>query len=61
MIFDEKKITLKNGQTAILKSAEIADAKALLNYIKTACAETEFLARYPEEWNISLEQEEMWI
>ena len=33
----------------------------MLNYIKKSCGETDFLARYPEEWNISVEQEEAWV
>lgn len=61
MIFEEKKITLKNGQTAILKSPCVGDAEKMLNYIKKACGETDYLLRYPEEWNISLEQEEGWV
>ena len=61
MIFEEKKKILKNGQTAILKSPCVEDAEKMLNYIKKACGETEFLLRYPEEWNISIEQEEAWV
>lgn len=61
MIFEEKKITLKNGKTAVLKSPCIADAEKMLNYIKKACGETDFLARYPEEWNITVEQEKSWV
>lgn len=61
MIFEEKKITLKNGKTAVLKSPYITDAEKMLNYIKKACGETDFLARYPEEWNITVEQEESWV
>lgn len=61
MIFEEKKIILKNGQTAILKSPCVEDAEKMLNYIKKACGETEFLLRYPEEWNISIEKEEAWV
>lgn len=61
MIFKEKKIILKDGRTAILKSPRVEDAERLLNYIKKSCGETDFLARYPEEWNISAEQEEAWI
>ena len=61
MIFEEKKIILKNGQTAILKSPCVEDAEKMLNYIKKACGETEFLLRYPEEWDISIEKEEAWV
>ena len=61
MIFEEKKITLKNGQAASLKSPCLEDAEKMLRYIQKACGETEFLLRYPEEWNISVEQEEAWV
>ena len=61
MIFEEKKITLKNGQTAILRNPCMEDAERMLNNIKQACGETEFLSRYPEEWNIGVEQEAAWI
>lgn len=61
MIFEEKQITLKNGKTAILKSPCPEDAEKLLYNIKTASGETEFLARYPEEWNVGVEYEEAWI
>ena len=61
MIFEDKPIILKDGRTAILKSPCVEDAEKLLNYIKVSCRETDFLARYPEEWNITVEQEEAWI
>lgn len=61
MIFTEKEIRLKNRTTAILKSPIESDAEQLLNMIKQACGETDFLTRYPEEWNISIEQERNWI
>lgn len=62
MIFEKKTIQLKNGVTAVLKSPEMGDGAKLLAYIKTACGETDFLTRYPEEWeNVSVESEEKWI
>ena len=61
MIFEEKEIVLKNGQTAILRSPHVEDAEKMLKYVKKACGETEFLLRYPEEWSISVEQEEAWV
>lgn len=61
MIFEEKQIILKDGTAAILKSPCVEDAEKLLRYIKQSCGETEFLARYPEEWNITIEQEEAWV
>lgn len=62
MILEAKQIILKDGRTAILKTPCIEDAEKMLNYIKKACGETDFLARYPEEWNgVSVEVEEKWV
>lgn len=41
-----------------MKSPCVEDAEKRLNYIKKSCGETDFLLRYPEEWNITVEQEE---
>ena len=62
MIFKDKEIILKDGRTAILKTPDIQDAKKMLTYIKKACGETDFLSRYPEEWDrVTVEQEEKWV
>lgn len=62
MLFEEKKIILKDGRTAVFKTPEIEDAGRMLDYIRTACGETDFLLRYPEEWDgASIEGEEKWI
>ncbi len=62
MIFDKKKIILKNGQNAILKTPCIEDAEVMLDNIKIACGETDFLTHYAEYWdNVSVENEEEWI
>lgn len=64
MIFEEKKITLKNEKNVIFKTPEPEDAAKMLDYIKTCCGETEFLARYPEEWDVSedgINGEKTWI
>lgn len=61
MVFECKQIILKDGRTAILKSPCVDDAEKMLNYIKKSCGETDFLLRYPEEWNITVEQEEAWV
>ncbi len=61
MIFKEKKIELKNGVNAVLKTPEIEDAEILLNNVIQTTAETDFFSRYPEEWDMSLEQEKEWI
>lgn len=62
MIFEEKKIILKNGITATLKTPEPEDAEMLLNSIKTSSDETEFLSRTIEAWeNVTVESEEKFI
>ena len=62
MIFEEKKITLKNGIMATLKTPEISDGEKMLDLIRTASAETEFLAHYYEDWEeTTIESEEKWI
>ena len=62
MLFEPKEITLKNGAKAILKTPEISDAAGMLEYIKQACGETEFLLRTPEEWeSVTVEKEEKWV
>ena len=58
MRFPSKRITLKNGQEAILRSPEVSDASELLEHLKCVCAETNFLMRYPEECTMTLAQEE---
>ena len=62
MIFGDKKIILKDGRIATLKTPCTEDAEKLLNYIKKSCGETDFLVRYPEEWEgATVESEEKWI
>ena len=61
MIFETKTITLKDGRAATLRAPALTDAAEMLAYIKTCCAETDFLARYPEEYGDSVEAEETWI
>ncbi len=62
MIFEDKVITLKNGKTAVLKSPSVEDAEKLLNYIKKACGETDFLLRYSDEWEgVTVASEEAWV
>lgn len=62
MIFNEKKIILKNGQNAVLKTPIAEDAEMLLNNIKISGGETEFLSRTAEDWeSVTLESEEKYI
>ena len=62
MVFEEKKIILKDGSVAILKSPCVEDAEKQLRFIAKCCAETDFLSRYPEEWEcMTIESEAKWI
>ena len=62
LIFEEKTITLKNGQQAVLKTPELKDAQQLLFNIRTAAAETDFLSRTAQDWqDATVESEEKWI
>ena len=50
-------VSLKNGKTAVLRSAEPGDAAAMIDYLKAAAGETPFLLRYPDEVNFTEEGE----
>lgn len=58
MIIEEKKIELKNGKICTLRSPRIEDAQQLIDYLKVTAGETDFLRKYPEEVNITIEQEQ---
>ena len=62
MVFEEKKIILKNGMEAILKTPEIEDAEKMLENIRICSDETDFLSMCPEDWaGATVESEEKWI
>lgn len=61
MVFEAKQIDTNDGRKAILRSAGVSDATALLTYLKTTAAETPFLMREPEEITLTLEQEEAFL
>ena len=52
---------LKNGKIVIIRKPTLNDAAAIINIISTADTETEFLARNPEEFNVTEEQEKEFI
>ncbi|MBE5939588.1 MAG: GNAT family N-acetyltransferase [Lachnospiraceae bacterium] len=58
MKVEEKEIKLKDGRMLILRSPKLSDAEELIEYLKVTAGETEFLLKYPEEVNITIEQEE---
>ena len=61
MRIEKKSITLKNGQSCVLRSPEIEDAEQLVEYIRTIAGETDFTIRYPEEAYIPVEQERFFL
>lgn len=61
MVFEAKQIDTNDGRKAVLRSAEVRDAEALLTYLKKTAAETRFLMREPEEITLTLEQEEAFL
>ena len=48
---------LKNGQKLIIRVPEVGDAEGLIDLIRTVDTETKFLAREPDEFNVTLEEE----
>ena len=61
MIFSEKKVRLKDGREAVLRSPLPSDAEQLVKYMKQSAGETEFLLRYPEEGLETTEEEAVFI
>ena len=61
MKIDERKVTLKNGQTCVLRSPELSDAEELVKFVITTAGETDFLLKYPDEADIPVLQEEFFI
>ncbi|MGL5693927.1 MAG: GNAT family N-acetyltransferase [Peptostreptococcaceae bacterium] len=57
MEYKIKEMILKDGSKCILKSPNENDAKQLINYLKITSEETHFLIRYPEEIQITIEEE----
>lgn len=49
MKYETKKITLKDGREAILRTPRIEDARELLEYMRTTAAETDFILRTAAE------------
>ena len=47
-----RNITLKNGASAVLRTAVPEDAPRMLAYLRACAEETDFLLRVPEEWDI---------
>lgn len=50
MLFYEKKIILKDGCEAVLRSPQTADAEDMMKFVKAIAAETDYTLRTPEEY-----------
>ena len=61
MEYKSKEILLKNGTPCILKSPGPEDAAAILELMRKTSEETNYMARYADEINISLLQEEEFL
>lgn len=61
MLIENKEFKMKDGRTAILRSPREDDAPGLLEFLRVSAGETNFLIRYPEECNLTEEQEREWI
>lgn len=61
MTYPTNSIQLKDGCTAVLRSAALDDAAEMLTFIRTCSAETEFLVRTPDECPTSIDAERTWI
>ena len=61
MIYKTRSITLKDGRGAILRAPRESDAEEMLEYLRTASGETDFLASYPDELKFTAEGERAYL
>lgn len=61
MIFPTKDIILKDGRKAVLRNPGEDDAAAMIEFMRTCAAETDFILRYPEECTMTEQQETAFI
>ena len=59
MIFEKRVMNLKDGRTCILRSVEIKDAAAMIEYLRVVSSETPFLLRNEDEVTYTVESEEI--
>ena len=58
MIIQEFEFELKDGRKALVRSPKEEDVQEMLDYLRTSAGETEYLLRYPDEWDLVTEEEE---
>lgn len=61
MKFPPRVVTLKNGCEITLRMARISDALPLIKTVKEYLADSNYIPQSPEEFNMTLEQEQKWI
>lgn len=61
MKFTTIEATLKNGETIVIREAQISDAAELITVVKEYIEESEFIPYTKGEFNPTLEEEEKWI
>lgn len=61
MKFEPIELTDKKSRTIVLRSAEVADAAALIEYLRVTATETTFLLRELDEIKITIGEEERFI
>lgn len=49
MVFEKKIVNLKNGHTCILRSIEVKDAEAMIDFLRIVSSQTPFLLRNEDE------------
>ena len=57
MYLKKKEVKLQNGQSVIFKSPEPEEAKEVLEHLQITSEETYFMARYPEEIVMTVDEE----
>ena len=61
MDYRQKQVLLKNGQSAVFRAPNGKDGQAMLDYLKEICAETDFLASFPEEIHFTADDESKYL
>lgn len=61
MVVSPSEVKDKTGRTIVLRNAEASDAEALIKFMKETTAQTPFLIREPDEFTMTVEQEEQFI
>jgi len=61
MIFEEKKVILKDGTEAIFRSPTVDDAEKMLDYLRAVSSETDYLMRHGDGEFPDVESEKKWI